>query len=127
MLRLLWLAVLLVLSPKLALAEAVPMCGELGQSIEAPPPIYPGREATLGQAHCARDGATNSWQEDASLPPQAEETRTTKSPLGYFVGERLPRVSRTRVPLPRPDDFELPRGVRREIERPPRSAAATLL
>lgn len=124
--RLLLLLVVLI-SPRLAWAEPVPMCGELAQSIEAPPPIYPGREATLGQAHCARQAPATTWEEDASLPPQVDETRTTKIPLGYFVPTPLPQVSQTRLPVPDPETFELPRGVRREVDRPPRVGLLALL
>lgn len=126
LLRLVLLTLLTVAVPSFAAAEPVPMCGELGQSIEAPPPIYPGREATLGQAHCAKQGSTSSWEGMASLPPQVDDSRTTDVPLGYLVGERLPRLARTRLPMPPAADMHLPSGVRRQVERPPRNANAAL-
>ncbi len=125
-LRRLILLTLVLAAPSVALAETVPMCGELAQSIEAPPPIYPGREDTLGQGHCARQGSTTSWEDQVSLPPQADDTRTLDKQSGYLSDQVLPRASHIRVPVPRADSSEPPTGVRRPLDRPPRGALAPL-
>jgi hypothetical protein len=125
LLRLIFLTVVLA-APSVALADPVPMCGELAQSIEAPPPIYPGREDALGQAHCARQGSKTFWEEQASLPPQADDTRTLDDKSGYLSHQALPRAGHVRVPVPRADGSEPPAGVRRPLDRPPRSALAPL-
>lgn len=120
------LLTLLLAAPSVALADTIPMCGELAQSIEAPPPIYPGREDTLGQAHCAREGSVTFWDEQASMPPQADDTRPLEEPLGYLSVDALPRTGRDRLPVPRADTLDPPTGVRRQLDRPPRNALVSL-
>ena len=121
------LLTLLLATPSVAFAaDTVPMCGELAQSIEAPPPIYPGREDSLGQAHCARQGSVTFWTERASLPPQADDTRALDDPSGYLTTSTLPRAGRERVPVPRAETLNPPTGVRRQLDRPPRNALVSL-
>lgn len=121
------LFLLLLAVPSLAFAEPVPMCGELGQSIEAPPPIYPVREATLGQVPCARQSLTSFFIDaDTPLPSPGDDGRTTKQPLGYLTAEYFPQVRSLRLPVPAAEAGSPPQGVRRLIERPPRDPQATL-
>lgn len=123
-LRVLLLALLCLIATP-AGAEPIPMCGELAQSIEAPPPLYPTTDAALTQTPCSQQGPLAFWDE-ASLPPHPDEPRTLDDPLGYLQGGKLPRASSIRLPLQRAATLRLPRGARREVERPPRPAAVQL-
>lgn len=102
-----------------AMAEPIPMCGELAQSIEAPPPIYPSADAAWLQTPCSPLTPLAYWDE-APVPSPPDEPRTLNDPLGYLRGEKLPRASSIRLPLARGETLRPPTGTRREVERPPR-------
>jgi hypothetical protein len=101
-------------------AERVPMCGELGQSIDAPPPIYPGTGEVLAGSPCELHRHTVSI--DDLSPPPRDMTPPAAPDLKVALSapQSLPRVRSTRQEIAPACTQERRPGFVRELERPPR-------
>jgi hypothetical protein len=96
------------------------MCGELGQSIEAPPPVYPGRGDVLAASPCGFQRRTVSI--DDVPPPPRDLPPAPSADLKIALGapQLLPRVPSKRLEVAPPCEQERRPGFVRELERPPR-------
>ncbi len=115
------LVVCLVMFPCLAYAaEAVPMCGELGQSIEAPPPLYPSKGDVLAPTPCDGQRRSTVSATDAEAPREVAPLPLVERQLGLLSTQLLPRVRSIRLSVPPATADERRPGFAPTVERPPR-------
>ncbi len=111
-------ALVILLGPRTAAAAPAPWCGELAQSIEAPPPVYPVDDATISAGPCEqRDGV----KIPAPLPELRGNLKNVKSDQGVLFAQHFPRAPAVRLPVPVPTRNLARAGHQRGVERPPRS------
>lgn len=96
------------------------MCGELGQSIDAPPPLYPGSGDELAASPC--DGQLQTMSTEDAAPPLREASPAPLSQLKVVLDAPLllPRVPSTRLPVAEPVTQERRPGFARSLDKPPR-------
>lgn len=101
-------------------AEKVPMCGELGQSIDAPPPVYPGRGDVLAASPCEMQRRAVSFSDVPPLPRDLPPAPSADLKIALSAPQLLPRVPSKRLGVVPPCQQERRPGFVRELERPPR-------
>ncbi len=113
----------LVALPRLAYAsEPVPMCGELGQSIEAPPPLYPSKGDVLAPTPCDGQRRITVSASDSDMPREVAQLPQVERQLALLTTQLLPRVRSIRLSVPPATAVERRPGFAPTVERPPRIA-----
>ena len=112
-------ALCLLVAPDLAYATAAPMCNELAQTIEAPPPVLPSDGGTI---RAGEDCAALHMAKTVPGAPHRAQSADFTSPIQFAPTEGvwISRSPRQRWVAPNENDNPALSGFSSGVYRPPR-------